>query len=60
MPLRILLVEDEGDLAAAIQTVLQRQGHVVDHAPMDWRAGPCSAASWLATTWRSSIGCCRI
>ena len=31
MPLRILLVEDEGDLAAAIQTVLHRQGHVVDH-----------------------------
>jgi len=33
MPLRILLVEDEEDLAAAIQTVLQRQGHVVDHCP---------------------------
>jgi two-component system Ni(II)/redox-responsive regulator NrsR len=31
MPLRILLVEDEEDLAAAIQVVLQRQGHVVDH-----------------------------
>jgi two-component system, OmpR family, Ni(II)-responsive and/or redox-responsive regulator NrsR len=31
MPLRILLVEDEADLASAIQTVLQRQGHVVDH-----------------------------
>jgi two-component system Ni(II)/redox-responsive regulator NrsR len=31
MPLRILLVEDEPDLAAAIQTVLQQQGHVVDH-----------------------------
>lgn len=31
MPLRILLVEDEDDLATAIQTVLQRQGHVVDH-----------------------------
>lgn len=31
MPLRILLVEDEQDLAAAIQAVLQRQGHVVDH-----------------------------
>jgi two-component system Ni(II)/redox-responsive regulator NrsR len=30
MPLRILLVEDEEDLAAAIQTVLQREGHVVD------------------------------
>ncbi|WP_221630218.1 MULTISPECIES: two-component system response regulator RppA [unclassified Synechococcus] len=29
--MRILLVEDEGDLASAIQTVLQRQGHVVDH-----------------------------
>ena len=33
MPLRILLVEDEADLAASIQTVLQRQGHVVDHCP---------------------------
>ncbi len=33
MPLRILLVEDEEDLASAIQTVLQRQGHVVDHCP---------------------------
>ena len=31
MPLRILLVEDELDMAAAIQTVLQQQGHVVDH-----------------------------
>jgi two-component system Ni(II)/redox-responsive regulator NrsR len=31
MPLRVLLVEDEEDLAAAIQTVLQRHGHVVDH-----------------------------
>jgi two-component system Ni(II)/redox-responsive regulator NrsR len=31
MPLRILLVEDEPDLASSIQTVLQRQGHVVDH-----------------------------
>lgn len=31
MPLRILLVEDEDDLAAAIQSVLQQQGHVVDH-----------------------------
>ena len=31
MPLRILLVEDEADLASSIQTVLQRQGHVVDH-----------------------------
>ncbi|MFU8884673.1 MAG: two-component system response regulator RppA [Cyanobacteriota bacterium] len=30
MPLRILLVDDELDLASAIQTVLQRQGHVVD------------------------------
>ena len=31
MPLRILLVEDEADLAGAIQAVLQQQGHVVDH-----------------------------
>jgi two-component system Ni(II)/redox-responsive regulator NrsR len=31
MPLRILLVEDEQELAGAVQTVLQRQGHVVDH-----------------------------
>lgn len=31
MPLRILLVEDEPDLASSIQAVLQRQGHVVDH-----------------------------
>lgn len=31
MPLRILLVEDEEDLAAAIQNVLQLQGHVADH-----------------------------
>ena len=31
MLLRILLVEDEEDLAAAVQTVLQRQGHVVDY-----------------------------
>jgi two-component system Ni(II)/redox-responsive regulator NrsR len=31
MPLRILLVEDERDLASAIQTVLQHEGHVVDH-----------------------------
>jgi two-component system, OmpR family, Ni(II)-responsive and/or redox-responsive regulator NrsR len=30
MPLRILLVDDEEDLAAAIQAVLQRHGHVVD------------------------------
>lgn len=30
MPLRILLVEDEQELAGAVQTVLQRQGHVVD------------------------------
>lgn len=33
MPLRILLVEDEADLASSVQTVLQRQGHVVDHCP---------------------------
>ncbi len=33
MPLRILLVEDEEDLAFSIQSVLQRQGHVVDHCP---------------------------
>lgn len=31
MPLRILLVEDEQELAGAVQTVLQRHGHVVDH-----------------------------
>jgi two-component system Ni(II)/redox-responsive regulator NrsR len=31
MSLRILLVEDEQELAGAVQTVLQRQGHVVDH-----------------------------
>jgi two-component system Ni(II)/redox-responsive regulator NrsR len=31
MPLRILLVEDEKDLASSIETVLERQGHVVDH-----------------------------
>jgi two-component system Ni(II)/redox-responsive regulator NrsR len=31
MQLRILLVEDEQELAGAVQTVLQRQGHVVDH-----------------------------
>lgn len=31
MPLRILLVEDEQELAGAVQTVLQHQGHVVDH-----------------------------
>jgi two-component system Ni(II)/redox-responsive regulator NrsR len=31
MPLRILLVEDEQELAGVVQTVLQRQGHVVDH-----------------------------
>ena len=30
MPLRILLVEDEQELAGAVQTVLQRHGHVVD------------------------------
>ena len=30
MPLRILLVEDEQELAGAVQSVLQRQGHVVD------------------------------
>lgn len=33
MPLRILLVEDEEDLAAAIRAMLQREGHVVDHCP---------------------------
>ena len=33
MPLRILLVEDERDLAGAVQAVLQQQGHVVDHCP---------------------------
>jgi two-component system Ni(II)/redox-responsive regulator NrsR len=33
MPLRILLVEDEQELAGAVQTVLQHQGHVVDHCP---------------------------
>ena len=31
MPLRILLVEDEQELAGAVQSVLQRQGHVMDH-----------------------------
>ena len=31
MPLRILLVEDEPELAGAVQSMLQRQGHVVDH-----------------------------
>jgi two-component system Ni(II)/redox-responsive regulator NrsR len=31
MPLRILLVEDEQELAGAMQTVLQHQGHVMDH-----------------------------
>jgi two-component system Ni(II)/redox-responsive regulator NrsR len=31
MPLRILLVEDEQELAGAVQIVLQHQGHVVDH-----------------------------
>lgn len=31
MPLRMLLVEDEEDLAYAVQKVLQQQGHVVDH-----------------------------
>ena len=31
MPMRILLVEDETDLARSIQAVLQDQGHVVDH-----------------------------
>jgi two-component system Ni(II)/redox-responsive regulator NrsR len=31
MPLRILLVEDEAELAGAIQTVLQADQHVVDH-----------------------------
>jgi two-component system Ni(II)/redox-responsive regulator NrsR len=31
MPLRILLVEDEADLAESIHSVLQEQGHVVDH-----------------------------
>ena len=30
MPLRILLVDDEQELAGAVQSVLQRQGHVVD------------------------------
>ena len=30
MPLRILLVEDEQELAGAVQSVLQHQGHVVD------------------------------
>jgi two-component system Ni(II)/redox-responsive regulator NrsR len=40
MPLRILLVEDEQELAGAVQTVLQRQGHVVDHCAdglLGWR-----------------------
>jgi two-component system Ni(II)/redox-responsive regulator NrsR len=39
MPLRILLVEDEQELAGAVQSVLQRQGHVVDHCadgPQGW------------------------
>jgi len=39
MPLRILLVEDEHELAGAVQSVLQRQGHVVDHCgdgPQGW------------------------
>ena len=31
MPMRILLVEDETDLAGSIQAVLQDHGHVVDH-----------------------------
>ena len=31
MPVGILLVDDEKDLATAIQAVLQQQGHVVDH-----------------------------
>ena len=39
MPLRILLVEDEQELAGAVQSVLQHQGHVVDHCadgPQGW------------------------
>ena len=39
MPLRILLVEDEQELAGAVQSVLQRQGHVVDQCadgPQGW------------------------
>ena len=31
MPLRILLVEDEAELAGAIQAVLRAQQHIVDH-----------------------------
>jgi two-component system, OmpR family, Ni(II)-responsive and/or redox-responsive regulator NrsR len=31
MPLRILLVEDEPDLAESLVAVLEHQGHVVDH-----------------------------
>jgi two-component system Ni(II)/redox-responsive regulator NrsR len=31
MPLRILLVEDEPDLAEALVALLEQQGHVVDH-----------------------------
>ncbi len=31
MPLRILIVEDEAELAAAIQAVLRTDQHVVDH-----------------------------
>ena len=31
MPLRILLVEDEAELAGAIQAVLRAQQHIIDH-----------------------------
>lgn len=31
--MRILLVEDEAAMAAALRSVLEREGHVVDHVP---------------------------
>ncbi len=46
MPLRILLVEDEDDLGAAIQAVLQQQGHVVDHCSSGLEGWTLLSGEW--------------
>ncbi len=55
--MRLLLVEDDGDVAETLTAYLERQGFVVDRAGKHWQL-PKTPSSITTSTSSCSTACC--
>ena len=56
---KILLIEDDPDLASVICQTLENEGSMVDHCTDGESGLLCARTRTTTTTLRSSTACCR-